>query len=168
MRIKLGGSVGVGCTRGGGGMCKLCRALSRRGVSGKSWEQLLPDGFILPPEGSGDFVLWYDTQEQRFLWVCKGILNLKTTACWCVKEFFFFCFFRLCEEIIRLIFISVAKGTWGEFKCTLCIGRSPSQTQVLPVECSPRHLPLLHPAVTRKPLSSSSGNRLIFLQLNRS
>lgn len=86
----------------------------------------------------------------------------------CERIFFFFCFFRLCEEIIRLIFISVAKGTWGEFKCTLCIGRSPSQTQVLPVECSPRHLPLLHPAVTRKPLSSSSGNRLIFLQLNRS
>ena len=36
MRIKLGGSVGVGWTRGGGGMCKLCRALSRRGVLGKS------------------------------------------------------------------------------------------------------------------------------------
>ena len=38
------------------------------------------------------------------------------------KNFFFFCLFRLCEEIIRLIFISVAKGTWGEFKCTLVLG----------------------------------------------
>ena len=40
----------------------------------------------------------------------------------CERIFFFFCFFRLCEEIIRLIFISVAKGTWGEFKCTLVLG----------------------------------------------
>ena len=36
MRIKLGASVGVGWTRGWGGMCELCRALSRRGVAGKS------------------------------------------------------------------------------------------------------------------------------------
>ena len=48
----------------------------------------------------------------------------------CERIFFFFCFFRLCEDIIRLIFISLEKGTWGEFECTRCIGWGPSQMQV--------------------------------------
>lgn len=48
---------GVGGDGDGGTGEELCRALSREGVAGKSREQLLPDGFILPPEGSGDFVL---------------------------------------------------------------------------------------------------------------